>query len=206
MQLVRGALGPHFSTLLLRDNTRTGKTHRMIDLPGKAARAQELRKYIQSLKEQGTSDLTMPLCEGGVPEDTWEDIEDWDISMDNNPPELGLLEFTSVEATSAAALDLQFSNGSEDIDIMEQSDNTAQPKRNRQFDSEQLNSSWQYILPSLRNPLLAFMDRTAGCYPPAADVPWLTSCTEACFPQQIRVLCLKWDRKSSRNVLTLIKL
>ena len=128
-QLVCGALGPHFSTPLLHNNTRTGKTRKTIDLPGKAARAQELCKYIQSLKEQtggpGTSDLTVPSCEGGVPEDAWEDIEDCDISMDNNPPESRSFEFTSVEATSAAVLDLQLSNGSEDIDVIAQSDNTA---------------------------------------------------------------------------------
>ena len=101
----------------------------MIDLLGKAACAQELCKYIQLLKEQasglGTSDLTVPSCEGGIPEDAWEDIEDCDISMDNNPLESRLFKFMSVEATSAAVLDLQLSNGSEDIDIIAQSNNMA---------------------------------------------------------------------------------
>jgi hypothetical protein len=193
LQLMQGALGPHFATPLYRNNTRTGKTRSTVIIPGKAAHAQRLRDRIQTLMQQtipGTSSDAIPPVHEDMPGDVWEDIEDCDMNTMGAPP----------ESTDVTTLDTGFMSGDE-----HHVENIGAPqgtvtlsgnlKRNRQNDVTRLNDSWKTLFPMLRNPLLAFTNHSSGRYSPTVDAAWQTSCTDTCVTHETRILCLDWDRE-----------
>jgi len=202
---MHGALGPHFSTPLYRNNTRTGKTRTTVNLPGKAIHVQRLRQRIEALTQRSVTScdaggMPLPTSYEPVPGDKWEDVEDSRMSVDSASLTSVQLNLHSEEPAGVAGYDILGSANENDDDETGPEDPTTPStmpklKRNRQNDAERMNNSWRALLLSLQDPLLAFINHSTGCYSPSVDTPWLTSCTDICCPQKTRVLCLEWDRE-----------